>query len=209
MVTVKEKTRYQELLSPEAVSQAPHPEKTKALIDDRMVPEEEALEKIAEVCLNARKPVIFAPGRVILWTWEEGAPDKARVLRKLASAIGAEILPIMDIRPDYPQMRTAVEINPYHGDLVIGHNRYDVAIFMAVDCPYADIALKIIIDGTDIYTIALCGKLGHVDATITLCHAGVDKIEQLVEVINRMKSKRSAINIQHSVNVDLTTERVQ
>lgn len=119
MVTVKEKIRYQELLSPEAVSQASHPEKTKALIDDRMVPEEEALEKIAEVCLNARKPVIFAPGRVILWTWEEGAPDKARVLRKLASAIGAEILPIMDIRPDYPQMRTAVEINPYHGDLVI------------------------------------------------------------------------------------------
>ncbi|HAZ31866.1 MAG TPA: carbon monoxide dehydrogenase [Dehalococcoidia bacterium] len=192
MITLKEKTRYQELLSPEAVSQMPHPEKSKALIDDRMVPEEEAWQKIAEVCLNARKPVIFTPGRIILWTWEEGAPEKARVLRKLAAAIGAEILPIMDIRPDYPQMRTAVEINPYHGDLVIGHNRYDVAVFMAVDCPYADVALKIIKDGTHIYTIALCGHLGHVDARITLCQTGLDKVEKLIEVINKMKEERQS-----------------
>ena len=155
-----------------------------------MVPEEEALQKIAEVCLNARKPVIFTPGRIILWTWEEGAPEKARVLRKLAAAIGAEILPIMDIRPGYPQMRTAVEINPYHGDLVIGHNRYDVAIFVAVDCPYADVALKIIKDGTDIYTIALCGHRGHVDATLTLCQTGLDKVEKLIEVIKKMKEER-------------------
>ncbi|MCL0036030.1 carbon monoxide dehydrogenase [Dehalococcoidia bacterium] len=199
---IKEKPRYQELLSPEAVSQASHPEKGKALIDGRMVPEEEAWEKIAEVCLNARKPVIFAPARIMLWTWEKGGPEKARVLRKLAAAIGAEILPIFDIRPDYPQMRTAIEINPYHGDLIIGHNRYDVAVFMGIDCPYADIALKIILDGTGIYTIALCGNLGHVDATITLCQSGVDKVEQLVEVINKMKNKRS-------VNANLTADRLQ
>jgi hypothetical protein len=192
VITLKEKNSYQELLSPEPVSKMPHPETSKALIGDRMVPEEEAWQKIAEVCLNAKKPVIFTPGRIILWTWEEGAPAKARVLRKLAAAIGAEILPIFDIRPDYPQMRTAVEINPYHGDLVIGHNRYDVAVFMAVDCPYADVALKIIKDGTAIDTVALCGKLGHVDATITLCQTGLDKIERLIEVINKMKEKRQS-----------------
>ncbi|MBT9143521.1 MAG: hypothetical protein DDT29_01929 [Dehalococcoidia bacterium] len=186
----EEKNRYQQLLSPEAVSQMSHPEKGNSLVEDKVVTEEEALQKIAEVCLNAKKPVIIVPGRVILWTWEKGAPEKARVLRKLAKAIGAEILPIMDVRPNYPQMRTAVEINPYHGDLVIGHNKYDVAVFMAVDCPYADVALKIIKDGTDIFTVALCGKLGHVDASVTLCQAGLDRIEYLVEIINGMKENR-------------------
>jgi CO dehydrogenase/acetyl-CoA synthase epsilon subunit len=186
----KEKNRYRELLSPEPVSKMPHPEKYKALIGDRMVSEEEAFERIAEVCLNAKKPVIITPGRIILWTWEEGAPEKAKVLRKLAATIGAEILPIFDIRPDYPQMRTAVEINPYHGDLVIGHNRYDVVVFMGVDCPYADVALKVIKDGTDICTIALCGRIGHVDATITLCQTGLDKVEKLIEVINKAKEEK-------------------
>lgn len=184
------RNRYRELLSPDAVSKMPHPEPGKALLKEKIVPEEEALQEIAEIVLNAKKPVIFTPARFLLWTWEEGAPEKAKVLRKLAKAIGAEILPILDVRPDYPQMRTAVEINPYHGDLVIGHNKYDVALFMAVDCPYADVALKIIKDGTDIYTIALCGKLGHVDATLTLCKAGLEKIEELIEVINRTNEER-------------------
>jgi thiamine pyrophosphate-dependent acetolactate synthase large subunit-like protein len=189
-VKEKEKNRYRELLSPEPVSKVPHPEKGKAIVEGKMVPEEEAFKKIAEVCLNARKPVIITPGRIILWTWEEGAPEKARVLRRLAALIGAEILPIFDVRPDYPQTRTAVEINPFHGDLVIGHNRYDVAVFMGVDCPYADVALKIIRDGTDIYTIALCGRIGHVDARITLCQTGLDKVEKLIQVINKVKEEK-------------------
>jgi hypothetical protein len=191
MITLKEKekNRYEELLSPDPVSEMPHPEKDKATVEDRMVPEEEALEKIAEVCLNARKPVIFAPARVMLWNWEEGAAAKAKALRRLRDAIGAEILPIYDIRPEYPQVRSAIEINPYHGDLVIGHNRYDVAVFMAIDCPYADVALKIIKDGTKIYTVALCGKIGHVDAIITLCQTSLDKLEKLIEVINKKKEE--------------------
>ena len=192
MITYKEDNAYQQLLSPDPVSTMSHPEKGNALMEEQLVQENEALQKIAEVLLSAKKPVIFTPGRIILWTWEEGATEKARVLRDLAAAIGAEILPIMDVRPNYPQMRTAVEINPYHGDLVIGHNKYDVAVFMGVDCPYADVALKIIKDGTDIYTIALCGKLGHVDATITLCKAGLDKIEELTAIIKETKKRQIA-----------------
>lgn len=189
MFAQKEGNRYEELLSPEPVLKVPHPAKGKALMEGKMVPEEEALQKIAEILLKAKKPVIFTPGRIILWTWEEGVPEKARVLRKLAAAIGAEILPIMDIRPDYPQMRTAVEINPYHGDLVIGHNKYDVAIFVAIICPYADVALKIIRDGTKCYTIALCGHDGHVDAMISLRDTGLQKLEKLIDIINKMKDK--------------------
>ncbi|MBT9160308.1 MAG: hypothetical protein DDT26_01585 [Dehalococcoidia bacterium] len=190
MITCKEGNVYQQLLSPDPVSTMPHPEKGKAIVEEQVVQEKEAWKKIAEVLLNAKKPVIISPARIILWTWEEGAPEKARVIRDLAAAIGAEILPIIDVRPGYPQMRTAAEVNPYHGDLVIGHNKYDVVVFVAVDCPYADVALKIIKDGTDIYTIALCGKLGHVDATITLCNAGIAKVDELIEVINEMKKSK-------------------
>ncbi len=183
--------RYQELLSPEPISKAKHPEKDMALIEDQEVPVEQALDKIAELCVKAEKPVIFAPGRMVLWTWEEGAPAKAKRARKLAAAIGAEILPIMDLRPEYPQTKTAVEINPYHGDLLIKNNKYDLALFAGIDCPYADVALKMIKDGTDIPTVALCANLGHVDAQITLCQAGPDTLEQLIEVINqKMQSSK-------------------
>lgn len=189
MITPKGDNLYRELLSPEPVSQMSHPEEGKALVEGELVPEEEALEKVAEKLLKAKKPVIFAPGRIILWTWEEGAPEKARVLRKLAAAIEAEILPVYDIRPAYPQMRTACEINPYHVDLVIGHNRYDVSVFVGIDCSYADVALKIIKDGTKCYTIALCGHKGHVDAMITLQSTGLPKLVKLIEIINKMKGE--------------------
>jgi len=190
-VSQEDDSLYRQLLSHEAISSMAHPVGDKALIGDELVSEEVALQKIAEVCLNAQKPVIFSPARIVLWNWEEGAAAKAKLLRKIAEAIGAEILPIMDIRPDYPMMRTGVEINPYHGDLVIEHNKYDVAVFMGVDCPYADVALKIIRDGTACYTVALCGHIGHVDAMVTLQSAGMPKLERLLEIINEMKEKKS------------------
>lgn len=187
MSTQTETNRFQELLSPEPISKMNHPEKNMALLDEQYVSQEEALKKIAEQCLKAKKPVIFSPGRIVLWTWEEGAPEKAKVIRKLASTIDAEILPIMDLRPEYPQVKTAVEINPYHGDLLIENNRYDLAVFVGVECAYADVALKMIKDGTDIPTIALCAHKGHVDAHITLCQAGLDTLDRLIEVINQAK----------------------
>ena len=182
-----ETNQFQELLSPEPLSQVKHPEKDMALHDDQVITQDEALEQIAEQCLKAKRPVVFVPGRIVLWTWEEGAPEKARMIRKLASAIGAEVLPIMDIRPEYPQAKTAVEINPYHGDLLIDNNKYDAAVFVGVECAYADVALKMIKDGTDIPTVALCAHKGHVDAHITLCQAGLDTLERLIEVINKKK----------------------
>ncbi|RII00795.1 carbon monoxide dehydrogenase [candidate division NPL-UPA2 bacterium Unc8] len=168
-----------------------HPGKGRATVEEKDVSEDEALEKIAEKVLNAKNPVIFTSAYIILWPWKEGAPEKAEVLRELAEAIGAEILPITDIRPEYPKMRSATEINPYHGDLVIGHNKYDVSVFVGIDCPYADVALKIVRDGTICYTIALCGHAGHVDAVITLQDTGVDKLRKLLNVINKMKEKMS------------------
>lgn len=186
----KKDNAYQQLLSPEPVSTMPHPDEGNALLDDKMVQEKEALQEIVKALLQAKKPVIFTPGRILLWTYEEGAPEKARVIRKLAAAIGAEILPIMDVRPNYPQTRTATEINPYHGDLVIGHNKYDVVVFIGVECAYADVALKIIKDGTDIHTIALCAHKGHVDAKITLCKSGLDKLEALTVLVNEAKKNQ-------------------
>lgn len=196
VTTQKEYLSYRKLLSPESVSGMSHPAKGMALMEEKVVPEEEALLKIAEKLLKSKKPVIFTPGRIILWTWEEGAPEKAKALRDLARAIGAEILPVFDIRPAYPTTvpgaRTAVEINPYHPDLIIGHNKYDVAVFIGIGCPYADVALKIIRKGTVCYTIALCGALGHVDAAVSVRDTGLEKLKKLTKIINKLKQKMSA-----------------
>ena len=77
-----------------------------------------------------------------------------------------------------------------NGDLVIGHNKYDVVVFIGVECAYADVALKIIKDGTDIRTIALCAHKGHVDAKITLCKSGLDKLEALTALVNEAKNNK-------------------
>jgi len=80
-----------------------------------------------------------------------------------------------------------IPFNPYHGDLVIAHEKYDVAVFYGVECLYADVALKIISLGTKCYTIALCGKLGHVDASITLRDTGIERIKKLTEIIRNVR----------------------
>jgi len=178
---------YRWMVGPEPVAQVSHPEKEMALVDGEMVPVEVALAKIVEKVSHAKKPVMVVPGRMVLWHWEEGPPGRAKIIRELAAAMGAEIRPIYDIRPAYPMARTACEINPYHGDLVIAHEKYDVAVFYGVDCPYADVALKIIDQGTECYTIALCGKLGHVDASTTLRDTGMDRLKKLTEMFLQHK----------------------
>ncbi len=183
----RQKEDYRWLVGPEPAAQAAHPEKEMALVEGEMIPQEEALTRIAQKVIQAKKPVLVAPARIVLWSWEEDAPQKAKALRELAEAMGAEIRPVFDLRPQYPISRTAVEINPYHGDLVIAHEKYDVAVFYGVDCPYADVALKIISQGTKCYTIALCGKLGHIDASITLRDTGIEGIKDLTEIIRSLR----------------------
>lgn len=183
----KQTEDYCWLVGPEPAAQVAHPEKEMALVDGEMVPAEEALTEIALKVIQAKKPMLVVPARIILFSWEEDAPAKARALRELAEAMGAEIRPIFDVRPQYPIARTAVEINPFHGDLVIAHENYDVVVFYGVECLYADVALKIISQGTKCYTIALCGKIGHVDASITLRDTGIERVKTLTEMIRTMR----------------------
>lgn len=189
------KQDYRWLIGPDPVSKLSHPEKEMALVDGAMIPVETALVKIAEKVIQARKPVMVVPARIVLWSWEEGAPEKAKILRNMAREMGAEIRPIFDLRPPYPIARTAVEINPYHGDLVIMHEKYDLAVFYGVECQYADVALKIIDQGSKCYTIALCGKIGHVDASITLRDTGMERLIKLTEIIKNLRAANEQLAV--------------
>jgi len=162
------------------------PSKDMSLIEGREVPEEEAMHKIAEKLLGAQNPVFF-PGPQLLWTWKEGVEEKATVLKQIADAVGAKIIPMPDYRPKYPKINPAIEINPNHPNLTIWHNKIDVCVFAGVHCHYANVALKIIRGGTDCYTIALCGVAGHEDAMITLREAGVASYKRLLEIIKKKK----------------------
>ena len=162
------------------------PEEGESLVEGRIVPEEEAMQKIAEKILAAQNPVFF-PGPLILWAWKEGVAEKAKAVKELAESAGAKIIPMPDYRPKYPMINPAVEINPNHPNLTIWHNKIDVCVFVGVHCHYANVALKIIMGGTDCYTIALCGEAGHEDALITLRDAGLVTIRELTEIVSQMK----------------------
>lgn len=184
---------YQVLAGPEGYLPPPAalmgvvlPEKNEALVEGKVVPEEEAMQKIAEKLLGAKNPVFF-PGPQILWAWKDGVAEKAAAVKELAESVRAKIIPMPDYRPKYPMINPAVEINPNHPNLTIWHNKIDVCVFVGVHCHYANIALKIIRGGTDCYTIALCGAAGHEDAMISLRDVGVPQLNRLCEIINGVK----------------------
>lgn len=190
---LKKVTNYQVLpgpegfLPPSAASMGIDlPGKDMSLIEGREVLEEEAMQKIAEKLLGAKNPVFF-PGPQILWTWKEGVEEKAALIKQMADAVGAKIIPMPDYRPKYPKINPAIEINPNHPNLTIWHNKIDVCVFVGVHCHYANVALKIIRGGSNCYTIALCGVAGHEDAMITLREAGVPSYKRLLEIINEKK----------------------
>lgn len=165
------------------------PEPTEGLIEGRIVPEQEAMEKIAEQLLAAKNPTFF-PGPLVLWAWNEHAVEKAIAVKELAEAVGAQIIPMPDYRPKYPMIDPNVEINPNHPNLTIWHNKIDVCVFVGVHCHYANLALKIIRGGTDCYTIALCGEFGHEDAMITLRDVHAQEVRALTAVVERVKAER-------------------
>ncbi|MCL0057842.1 hypothetical protein M1N05_02090 [Dehalococcoidales bacterium] len=163
------------------------PEEGQGLIEGAIVPEEIAMEAIAQKLLSAKNPMLF-PGPLVLWAWSEKAVAKATALQRMVAEVpGMRIIPMPDYRPKYPMINPEVEINPNHPNLTIWHNKIDVCVFAGVHCHYANLALKIIRAGTDCYTIALCGQRGHEDAMITLRDVHAEKVMKLTETIKRVK----------------------
>ena len=162
------------------------PEKGEALVEGAIVPEDEAINKIAEKLLSANNPVFF-PGPSILWAWKEGVLEKAAAVKRLAEAVGAKMIPMPDYRPKYPMINPATEINPNHPNLTIWHNKIDACIFVGVHCHYANMALKIVRAGTSCYTMALCGEVGHEDAMISLRDVKATTIDKITEAVKKLK----------------------
>ena len=166
------------------------PEEGQGLIEGEVVPEEIAMEAIAQRLLSAKNPTLF-PGPLVLWAWSEKAVAKAIALQGMVAEVpGMKIIPMPDYRPKYPMINPEVEINPNHPNLTIWYNNIDVCAFAGVHCHYANLALKIIRAGTDCYTIALCGQRGHEDAMITLRDVHAEEVMKLTETIKRVKMER-------------------
>ncbi len=164
------------------------PDPGEAHIEGRIVPEEEAYVYAARKFLGAKVPTIF-PGPLVLWKWNENAAKKAKVIRKLALALPARLIPMADYRPKYPKIDPEAEINPNHPNLTIWHNKIDVCIFVGVHCHQANLALKIIRGGTDCFTMAMCAQAGHEDACLSFRDATVQKIVKLTEAVEKLKSQ--------------------
>ncbi len=163
------------------------PEPGQGLVEGLPVPEDDALEAIAQKLVAARNPTLF-PGPQILWARSPRGLAKAAALLELAAAVpGLRLIPMPDYRPKYPRIHPDREINPNHPNLTIWHNEIDVCLFAGVHCHYANIALKIIRASTPCYTIALCGERGHEDAMITLRDADAATIGRLTRAVERAR----------------------
>jgi hypothetical protein len=166
------------------------PEQGQGLTKGEIVPQDVAMEAIAQKLLSAKNPFLF-PGPLVLWAWSDNAVAKAKALQEMVAEVpGMRIIPMPDYRPKYPMINPAVEINPNHPNLTIWHNNIDVCAFVGVHCHFANLALKIIRSGTECYTIALCAQRGHEDAMITLRDVHVEEVKKLTETIKRVKMGR-------------------
>lgn len=167
------------------------PSKGEGLVMGRIVPEQQAIEEAARRLLTARNPTIF-PGPLVLWAWNEQASREATVVKALADAVPARIIPMADYRPKYPKIIPEREINPNHPNLTIWKNKIDVCLFVGVHCHQSNIALKIIRGGTDCFTIALCTFSGDDEAHITIRDLTAETIRRIVEATDRQKRSASA-----------------
>lgn len=167
------------------------PSKGEGLVMGQIVPERQAIEEAARRLVQARNPTIF-PGPLVLWAWNEQARREAKVVKALAEAVPARIIPMADYRPKYPKIIPEREINPNHPNLTIWTNKIDVCLFVGVHCHQSNIALKIIRGGTDCFTIALCTFNGDDEAHITIRDLTADTIQRLVDAVLRLKQQTHA-----------------
>jgi hypothetical protein len=122
-----------------------------------------------------------------LWGWNNQALREAKVVKALAEAIPATIIPMADYRPKYPKIVPEKEINPNHPNLTIWKNKIDVWLFVGVHCHQSNIALKIIRGGTDCFTIALCTFSGDDEAHLTIRDLTAETIHRIVDAVRRQK----------------------
>lgn len=165
------------------------PSKGEGLVLGRIVSEQEAIDEAAKRLLSAKTPTIF-PGPLVLWAWNEQSQREARVVKALAEAVPAKLIPMADYRPKYPKIIPEREINPNHPNLTIWKNKIDVCLFVGVHCHQSNIALKIIRGGTDCFTIALCTFNGDDEAHLTIRDLTADTIQRIVDSVHRQKRTR-------------------
>jgi len=157
------------------------------LVEGEHVPEDKAIEKWAIELLTRRNPTLF-PGPLVIWGWNKEAEHKAALSLKLADAVpGMNIIPMPDYRPIYPKIDPEAVINPCHPNLTIQHNKIEVCALIGVHCHFANITLKMIRANTNCYTTALCQYDGHEDALISIRDLDGNKLQKLIDTINRVK----------------------
>ncbi|HAX45912.1 MAG TPA: 2-oxoglutarate:ferredoxin oxidoreductase [Nitrospina sp.] len=157
------------------------------LVEGEHVPEEKAIEKWAIELLTRRNPTLF-PGPLVIWGWNKEAEHKGALSLKLADAVpGMNIIPMPDYRPIYPKIDPEAVINPCHPNLTVQHNKIEVCALIGVHCHFANITLKMIRANTNCYTTALCQYDGHEDALISIRDLDGNKLQKLIDTINRIK----------------------
>jgi hypothetical protein len=166
------------------------PSRGEGLVMGKRVPEQVAIDETARRLLTARNATIF-PGPLVLWAWNDRAVRESKMVKALAAAVPAKLIPMADYRPKYPKIVPEKEINPNHPNLTIWRNKIDVCLFVGVHCHQSNIALKIIRGGTDCLTIALCTFNGDDEAHLTIRDLTAETIQRITDSVHRQKRART------------------
>ena len=149
---------------------------------------EKALEVAVDMLLRSERPTIIV-GPLVLWSWNEEAREKARLVRKLKELLpnlNLHVLP--DYRPKNKNFDPAREVDPPNPHISILHGKHDLTLMIGVHCYRTDFVIRLLRKHTDTKIITLCNLYGHPEADVSLSGMNPEKLEEFIRRVGCVHS---------------------
>jgi len=148
--------------------------------EGKVLSREEALEKLARMLREAKRPTLVV-GPLLLWAWDEGTKRKAQRLKALLNSIpklNLHLLP--DYRPKRGKVDLKREVDPPKPHLSVLEGGHDLVIVVGVHCYRTDFLIRMIKSHAEAKVVALCSLHGHPDAHLSVSRVGEEELEELL-----------------------------
>ncbi|NPA33010.1 MAG: DUF116 domain-containing protein [Aquificae bacterium] len=157
-------------------------------VEGKKVSADEALSNVAKLLLDAKRPTIIV-GPLVLWSWNEEAKRKGKLLlelKELLPSLNFHILP--DYKPKNKKVDLRREIDPPNPHLSILEGKHDLTLMIGVHCYRTDFTIRMLRSHTDTKVVALCTLYGHPDAHISVAGVSSERLKKLIDLIKSAKA---------------------
>lgn len=158
--------------------------KGEATIGDRAVSYKEALEYIAKLIKESKRPTLVV-GPLLLWDFgEEELRQKAQAVRELLEKLDKVMVKILpDYRPKLKKYDPTVEMDPPNPHHTILHTQNDLTLLVGVHCYRTDFVIRMLRKHTPTTIVTLCGLYGHPEAHASTSFTDAEKIRDLTKLL--------------------------